>query len=355
MEKNLPELSAYKCTIKLRTPVDTPFESDILWGCMIWALKYFYGEKKVEETIAEYSKNPPLILSDGFPHDHLPKPLYDIKSEKLEKLYTTCNNINPDRIIKIFKNIINRTLLPYNLVKTILKEPDKLLSTIKNCLECYICPLSLLPVKKIKKYELIDVIKKTCTVKNCFLLTGNSQRECKKITTSLPSLYDFKRQKGELWDIYLLSLWEKELILEILTFIGHNGYGKNTTYGKGAFSIEYLNMLDFKERIDTYSGEENGFMTLSSSYIPVPGEIEDVIDSRYKLLIKIGKLGGHWTSTENFFKYPLAMCRAGSIFPASPGTKSFWGQILKGVHPEHEKIVQYGLAFPMWGNFFEKR
>jgi CRISPR-associated protein Csm4 len=334
-------MKAYKCTIKLKSSVETPLEADIIWGSIIWALKYFYGKEEVEETIKEYSTEPPLIISDGFPAGYLPCPLCDIPAERIENLIESSTNMS--RTIGTIKKILHTDLLPEHIFRTIIREPEKLTDIIKDCLECNICPGSFKDINK-------ENISSICNKNNCFYLTGKNQTECDKIKTPP----DYSLKEGELWDIYIVSKWSKERFLELLTFTGMNGYGRGSSIGKGQFVIKHFIELSREERLDDYSGEENGFMTLSS-YIPLAGEIGDIEKSRYKLLIKVGKLGGHYASMENFFKYPVVMCRRGSIFPASPGTKTYWGGLIKGVHQEIEELVQYGIAFPVWGSFFEKR
>lgn len=339
-EKELSEMKAYKCRIKLKSSVETPLEADIIWGSIIWALKYVCGKEEVEKTIKEYVTEPPVIISDGFPAGYLPRPLCDISTEIIENFIESSLNIN--RTIKNIEKILHGDLLPEHIFRKIIRQENTLTDIIKDAIECNICPRNFKDIKEKDKSN-------TCNKNNCVYLTAHS--ECDQINIPL----DYSLKEGELWDIYIVSRWSEEKLLELLTFTGTNGYGRGSSRGKGHFSIDSFIELSPEESLHTYKGEENGFMTLASSYIPMAGEIEDIEKSRYKLLIKVGKLGGHYASMENFFKYPVAMCRRGSVFPASPGTKSYWGGLIKGVHPEIEELVQYGIAFPVWGSFFEKR
>ena len=111
-------MKAYKCTIKLKSSVETPLEADIIWGSIIWALKYFYGKEKVEETIKEYSTEPPLIISDGFPAGYLPRPLYDISTGTIENLIESSANMN--RTIRTVKKILHTDLLPEHIFRKII-------------------------------------------------------------------------------------------------------------------------------------------------------------------------------------------------------------------------------------------
>lgn len=349
------------------TSLHTPLEADIIWGSMVWSLRYLYGQEKVEEFLGEYSGTPPLILSDGFPSGYLPGPLIDINSRNLEETIknSISKNLSFERALELLRKTVFATLLPIAFVKDILSDRNSLLNTGKKMLNCTLCPALILPVKKLKKKkkELKHIINKVCTEENCFYLTGNSEKDCKNIIENISDKteniypiidYDSIKNTGE-WDIYILTSMEQEKVIELLTFTGINGYGKDCSRGKGTFTVKAFEEIKEKERLDKFNGQEDGFMTISSSYIPLPGEIEKTEMARYKLTIKIGKLGGHWSSMKNFHKYPLIMCKAGSIFPASPNVKKFWGQSVKKVHPEIKEVVQYGWAFPVWGNFFEKR
>lgn len=341
-EKELSEMKAYKCTIKLKSSIETPLEADIIWGSIIWALKYLCGKEEVERTIKEYSTEPPLIISDGFPSGYLPCPLCDISTETIEHVIESSANIN--RTVKAVKKILERDLLPEDMFRKIIKQEKTFTDIIKDSLECNICPENFKDIKEQDKSGI-------CNKNNCFYLTGKNQYECNIINSDI----DYCLKEDELRDIYIISRWSEERLLELLTFTGMNGYGRGASRGKGQFLIDRFTELSPQESLHTYTGEENGFMTLASSYIPLAGEIEDIEKCRYKLLIKVGKLGGHYASMENFLKYPVAMCRRGSVFPASPGTKPYWGGLIKGVHQEIEELVQYGIAFPVWGSFFEKR
>ena len=278
-EKELSEMKAYKCTIKLKSSLETPLEADIIWGSMIWTLKYLCGKEEVEKTIKEYSTEPPLIISDGFPSGYLPCPLCHVETETIENIIESSSSIN--RVIKTVKKILDRDLLPEDIFRKIINRERTFTDIIKDSIECNICPESF---KNIKEEDRLSI----CDKNNCFYLTGKNQYECNKIKPQM----DYSLKEDELWDIYIVSRWSEERLSELLTFTGINGYGRGASRGKGQFSIDRFTELSPQESLHTYKGEENGFMTLASSYIPLAGEIEDIEKSRYKLLIKVGKLGG---------------------------------------------------------------
>lgn len=356
----MSDYKPYKCEIKLNSNVETPFEADIIWGHMIWALKYLYGKDKVDEILE--NKDPYLILSDAFPSGSLPVPLSGIPLENIKGIMRQYSEkgLSSGMILKLLNFISRRPFMSLKHIINILKNPSELTELWKKSLKCDICPLFLIPVKKIKKQleGINNLPGKICKSDKCFCLTGDFSHECRIVSEALLDCgynhyyYTHKKRKNEKWDIYFLSSMNKETILNVLNFIGHNGYGRNASRGSGSFIIECFYELSGSERFDMYSGQENGFMTLSSSYMPLAGEIEDIESSRYKLISKIGRLGGHWASLKNSHKYPVVMARAGSVFFETPGVRKFYGQIVENVHSELKEVVQYGFAFPLWGNFF---
>jgi len=79
--------------------------------------------------------------------------------------------------------------------------------------------------------------------------------------------------------------------------------------------------------------------------VPAPGDPDR---GHYRTLVKYGKLGEEYASSGRLspFKFPILMLRAGSTFYTSE-PREVYGQMVKGVHPEDESIVQYGYAFAL--------
>lgn len=65
----------HRATLALRTPLATPLAGDTLFGQLCWALREAAGEAELVRRLQGYSEGSPwLVVSDGFPAGHLPKP-----------------------------------------------------------------------------------------------------------------------------------------------------------------------------------------------------------------------------------------------------------------------------------------
>jgi CRISPR-associated protein Csm4 len=69
-------MKSYKVTLKLTSPYATDWQADTIWGHLCWALRFTYGESALTDFITKYEKGePPLLVSNGFPGDFLPRPI----------------------------------------------------------------------------------------------------------------------------------------------------------------------------------------------------------------------------------------------------------------------------------------
>jgi len=63
----------YEWEISPKSSFITPLESDIIFGHIIWAMKYLDGEEEVENILDEFKSNqPPFIISNGFYTGYFP-------------------------------------------------------------------------------------------------------------------------------------------------------------------------------------------------------------------------------------------------------------------------------------------
>src|SRR5258708_1011967 len=70
-------MQTYRVTFHLTSPSLTLWQADTLFGHLCWALARREGEAAVQSLLeACRAGRPPLLLSDGFPGDMLPRPLF---------------------------------------------------------------------------------------------------------------------------------------------------------------------------------------------------------------------------------------------------------------------------------------
>lgn len=74
----MEEYNDYRITIKPNGPIGTPWRSDTMFGHLVWFVAMQEGNKAVKSLVETFlDGDPPFILSDGFPEDCMPSPLFD--------------------------------------------------------------------------------------------------------------------------------------------------------------------------------------------------------------------------------------------------------------------------------------
>jgi len=327
----------YTIRLILKSPIITPFQSDTLFGHICWAINYLKWDDKreVEDFLALYDqKKPPLLISNGFPKDYLPKPITrPILQEELESIFGKENRKENSYKIKTIK-------------RAELIRKDDLLQIIKG----QISP-EILFRKLAKNFEKEEKKRKKRGKKEV-VYHNTINRVTNRVTTGLYEQEEtFYAPDFNEFEIYLkTNYFNKDDLRRIFEFISMGGFGKDKSIGKGRFKFSIIEGTDLKD-----SDNPNGFMTLSS-YIP---HSEAPTKGYYEILLKYGKLGGDFAmgSAEvdnNPFKKPLIMFRAGSTFYDSDYDKSkIYGSLLKDVH-KNPKIRHYGYAFPLGINMEEE-
>ena len=74
-------MKTYRLRIKLAGNYITPFDADTIFGGLCWTIRFIEGEDSLKAFLAEYfAGTPPIILSNAFPGDLLPKPMVPAKT-----------------------------------------------------------------------------------------------------------------------------------------------------------------------------------------------------------------------------------------------------------------------------------
>ncbi|MBF0555417.1 MAG: hypothetical protein HQK96_12830 [Nitrospirae bacterium] len=332
--------SEYTITVKLNAPVITTFQSDTIFGHICWAIRYLWedGEKKLKDFLKEYDTkpdDPPLLVSSGFPKGHLPKPVLPPITQAAIDCFIAVTSIK-GRIENSFKikTVKNASLIPVALLDEISKEGE---ITAKILFE-----------KMFERYDsLYDVIKQK--YEQSAVIQHN---RINRISNTVKEGLYFQEETfhapemGE-YNIYLkTNCFSKRELHEIFRFIGMGGYGKDSSTGKGQFTVE-----EIKDSITlpSFSGP-NAFMTLSS-FIP---QKNDPIGGYYQTILKFGKLGDVYAAgsadvSHNPFKVPLLMFAPGSVFYGDNynDKNHFYGRLISDVHSTNKEIKHYAYAFPL--------
>ena len=282
-------MKLYKVTINPITPFATPLKGDTLFGSICWAIVYLFGEKKLEEMLKDYEKEPFLIVSDGFLKDHLLKPTFP---------RNFLGEIEDGKKKEYKKRI-------WVEVKDVLRGD----------------------FSKAKKESEVEFKKDLFEVKNSI--------NYKTFTTGegfgpfiVDSIIYLKKV-----DVYMLINSYEDEIKKAFKLLSKLGYGKDANLGKGRFEIVSWEEIEIKE--------SEYFMALSDF---VRSEIDGII--YYDVVTKYPKTRG---DLPNPFKNPLLMAKVGAGIKLNKKDRLLYiGRGIKGFS-NSDKIVHqgYSIIFPI--------
>lgn len=318
----------YTITVKIESPYITSFQSDTLFGHICWAIRFLKWEKenKLDDFLSQYDNQnyPPLLISNGFPKNYLPKPIIEpVTQEELEEIMGSENRIEKSFRVKTIKKA---DLIPKNSFKLLQQKS--------------ITPKELFKILDKYYEDILDFEKE----RHHLLVQHNTINRLKGIVQA--GLYSeeeiFYNIGCGLFEVYLMTnYFTYEELERIFKYISIEGFGRNKSTGRGSFSFEIKEGIDIED-----SPRPNAFMSLSS-YIPSKN---DPVRGYYNIIHKFGKLGGLYAKGipevyGNPFKIPLIMFSAGSTFYNANYKKGeVHGSLLKNVH-KNTNIRHYGYAF----------
>ena len=162
--------------------------------------------------------------------------------------------------------------------------------------------------------------------------------DCKK---EEPSFITFSAK--EFWvkpeqsdfDIYVLSSYSKERIIQLFEWAFENGFGANSSTGKGKIEV----LKEVEEISTKLKGKK--YMTLAPFVLP-EGIEPWKIDLRSELFVRSGKIGGAFVSDHVPWKKTVVLYDEGAVFNSEKPVQ-FIGKLIAGVHQD-EKICNAGFA-----------
>jgi len=328
-------MNVKKLEILIKSPFITPLHSDTLFGHIAWAMRYLKGEEYLEKFLNDFKEHPPLIISNAFPKDYLPKPITEaIKENQLWELFNILD-IGNDKKKKIEYLSVLKKLNKEKYMK--IAEFEKLKSSY-SAFEYY--KLIKERIKDMmsgdtKKFNNTNTEKKEIVAHNVINRFSNTSENFFQQTET------FYHEDYQM-DIYVKFRedLEKEFI-DCMNFIAINGFGKDASTGKGHFSIEGFNECKFDD------GEDYNAVMSLSNFIPFEN---DPLDGFYNIMTKFGKLGGEYAQypIDNGdkvipWKKPLLMLTEGSIFKYNDKKIDYLGRMIENVH-FNPKIRHYAYA-----------
>lgn len=293
----------YRAKLALRSAVATTWQADTIFGHLCWVLRYTEGEGALRDLLGQYAEGrPPLVLSNGFPGDLLPRPLVLGQPERAGGL---AERRARAREAKAAAETSYLSLEEFNRV---------------------LSGESVLPAAKWQATER-SVLKNQ--INRLSATTGGEGGQ----------LYEFAETYSPAVSIYLrVADGEEERAERLLKGLAEMGYGKRKSVGYGE-----LGTLEFAP-FEGFAAPDgaNGFVALSD-FVPAAG---DPTDGAWRTVVKYGKLGEEYAVEPNPFKRPLLMLATGSCFRSQP-VRDYYGRLVSGISVARPEVVQYGLAFAL--------
>jgi len=308
----MPELKLYKCSFKLTSFSASVWQADMLFGHLCWFIMRRDGAETLQDLLERYAAGqPPILISDGFPSDYLPRPLLPTSSIETDTHSIKGDRVDRERRTKQASDQPWLTLAEFNLllrgqtiIPTLREQVTTTITTQKNQ---------------------IDRLTNTAG--------GRAGQLYEMIQYAVPAVTTYWRVDDE----YLT------VVQEFLQDLSDTGYGKRKSVGYGQIETFDLQEFDGFEMLP----DSNGFVTLSR-FVPAK---HDPTDGFWKIIIKYGKLGEDLATSGNPFKNPLVQIECGSCFRTNDA-REWYGQLLGGVSVQ-QKVVHYAFAFPVSMKFHE--
>lgn len=295
----------FKVKFRLKSWVASAWQSDTMFGHLCWAMRYLRGEGELRGFLQLYDKGtPPLLVSNGFPGDLLPKPITlpsaierNLPLVEQREKFRQYKQVRGSRYLTLAE--FNRAINGEMVTPSLETEPrEQIRVTLKN-----------------------QINRLTST------------------TSEGGTLYNFEEHYWPEITVYLrVSDDFIDTAKRLFQYVTDTGYGKRKSIGYGQIeSMSFEPFEGFKQ-----PQKANGFVTLSN-FVPTA---HDPTEGYWNVLVKYGKMGEEYASEDSAFKKPLLMLEAGSTFLDSP-CRDYYGRLVRNLNPAYNQAVQYAFALPV--------
>lgn len=268
-------LALHRATLALATPLGTPLAGDTLFGQCCWALRETQGETELTRRLDGYTQGQPwLIVSDGFPAGHLPKP-------------TLPQYFEPHADPAARKDAKKKRWIPSSRV-------GDALAALLACAVDDTAAYGKAPVAAVQSHNTLN------------RLTGTTGEGAFAPYTMPQTFY----APGQRVDVYLILDEGRVSAPEahhLLTAIGATGFGRDASIGLGKFSVELLEPASFTTPVHA-----NAYWTLGPC--APQGQGIDGARSYWRVLTRFGRHGNAHALAGNPFKTPILMAATGAVF-----------------------------------------
>lgn len=275
----------YKAGIMPKSAFSSPLQSDTFFGSFCWSYRYLYGESGLEKLLHKsVDEKPQIIFSNAYPENYLPLPMgvYDTERQP----FNMAEMAEAKKIYQQNKKYKKFTLIHKDAFKKIQNGERKGYSQFLN-------DEQIVQVNSVHNMvgRADGTVGSTEGSGNLFVMNG------------------FYTNKFEIFDVYILSVLDKDIIWKVLLLMSELGIGAGKSSGKGHFEPISIN----EETELATCQNANGYMAISN-FIPAAG---DPSDGWYKTFVKYGKLDREYAAGQFPFKKPLLYIQSGAVFKTS--------------------------------------
>ncbi|MGH7087183.1 MAG: type III-A CRISPR-associated RAMP protein Csm4 [Acetobacteraceae bacterium] len=308
-------MALFRVRLRLTAPLGTPLTSGTIFGHFCWAYRDTHGEAALEKWLRALPENP-WMVSDGFPAEHLPRPLIPpvadpaVRPEKMTK--EKLKAFDDDKKRRKFAFIprarwrdLRVGMTPGALAEQACRAP--------------------VPAGHRIAHNTID--RRTATTPDAGgLWFVDEFWPCEKAASV---------------DIYVRAAADAKEIGALFRAVGAAGYGRDASTGRGAFEVA---AIEAESELDSPPRTGGALRMLSLSHGSIGANMQDAC---YKVAAHFGKVGRSMlASVPRPWKLPILLARPGATF--IPGDDGPFGAWLTGVHQDRPEIGHnaWHLAIP---------
>ncbi|MDZ4718742.1 MAG: hypothetical protein SH847_09825 [Roseiflexaceae bacterium] len=310
-------MQTYRAIVRPHAATRSPWQADMLFGHLCWQIRYRDGEAALHTFLQHYHQNtPPVLFSDGFPGDWLPRPLLPRPAAPIEA-----------------------------------SKPVRIVAFQQAKREKSVRWISRAEFERMRNGELVTFGERAA------IQQGRSElkNQINRLTGGTTPPEDLPNGSGNLYNVEELAYRQEQQPIDISVYVrvrdeqwahfaqaflaelARGGYGAKKSVGYGQFSLIGWETCPELDRVPERAV---GFISLNN-WVPAAS---DPTDGRYSTLVKYGKVGEEFTNSGNPFKYPLIMLAAGSSFATDGAPLPWYGRVVQNISVVNADIVHYGFA-----------
>ncbi len=318
-------MQLFKATLKLHSSLITQLKGDTIWGHIVWGIANHEGDGAVEKFLEEEkSGQPSLVVSSAFPKGTICKPYPPHIARK--------ENLSADDYAKIKKSKKQKFVY----------ATDYFAQTEKK-----------IPASSAGMTQKTSAEMATSSGNNVIVGLDPTISSFEKVSAMHNSINRFSGTvegsslfaASELWaenpdfDLYVLSSYPQERVKELLTWAFENGFGADSSTGKGKIEVGNVVKVETKHFTGKYVALAPFVLNDGKTEIKNPVK-EGTLNA--DIFVRTGKIGGAFSSFMSPFKKTVLMFDEGAVFESGEDLQ-FIGKLLTDVHSD-KRICQSGFA-----------